>query len=439
MDLALVLLRQLERLEDRAWRTSANSSGLLATAWRCVLIVLRGVITDRAFERAGYMTYLSLLYMVPLIAVMLSLAELLGWGRSALEFVVERLAVTAPEMAAGLSDAIGGVDFLTLGLVGLGAIMVAGFITLVNLEGIIDDIWVARDRRPLWRTVALYPLLILGAPTVAALVLAIATIAKTQAESIMIALPQTTWFGELIYTRLQNLTLIIRWLPFLLISAMLSMIYFLVPSGRVRWQSAVIGGIGAGVAWHFVQGFYINFQFATGSFRAVWGLLAQIPLLLLWVFASWLIIIAGVELSFAWQHRHTYLPKAPVDRLSPYAREHAVLEIARLLVETLGTRPEGLTSTEISNRLRLPWTLIRRHLSSLLKIGAVHTVRQGPDATYFVAGDLGRWTVVELLERWRKSGEDLPEFARHPREWPEKMTIAEVIAQQHSGGAERES
>jgi membrane protein len=213
----------------------------------------------------------------------------------------------------------------------------------------------------------------------------------------------------------------------LLICGVLSLIYLIVPSGRVRWQAAVIGGIGAGLAWQVAQGFYLNFQFATGSFRAVWGLLAQIPLLLLWMYVSWVIIIAGIELAFAWQHRHTYLPKAPVDCLSPYAREHAMLEIARLLVETKETRPEGLTSAEVSNRLRLPWSLVRRHLGSLMTIGAVHSVRIRSDATYFGAGDLGRWRIGELLERWRKSGDDLPEIKRHERHWADSMTIAETI------------
>ncbi len=157
----------------------------------------------------------------------------------------------------------------------------------------------------------------------------------------------------------------------LLMCGILTLIYLLVPSGRVRWQAAVIGGIFAGLAWHVAQGFYLNFQFATGTFRAVWGILAQIPLMLIWMFVSWVIILAGVELAFAWQHRHTYLPKAPVDGLSPFAREHAMLQIARILVETSNIRPEGLGSSEVSNRLRLPWS---RHIwlgiAALLVVGA---------------------------------------------------------------------
>ncbi len=422
------LLRWLERLETRAWRLSPDQSGTPAAFWRCVLIVLRGAITDRAFERAGYLTYFSLLYMVPLVALMLALAETLGWGKSALEFVVARIAVTAPELAEGLHSAIQQVDFVAIGLAALAGIIVAGFLALISLEGIIDDIWVAHERRPVWKTLALYPLLIFGAPTAAALVLAISAAAESQAEALMIVLPQATRFGELLYDRLYELTFLLQWAPFLLICAVLTLVYFLVPSGRVRWQAALVGGIAAGIGWQIAQSFYINIQFATGSFRLVWGLLAQIPLLLLWMYASWLVVLAGVELSFAWQHRYTYLPKSPTDNLSPHAHEHAMLEVCRLLVELGETHPAGLTSAEISCRLRLPWSLVRRHLASLTAIGAVHSVPMKDSSTYFAAGDLTGWTIGKLLDTWRNSGDSLPEAKRHEHHWPDNMKIGETIS-----------
>jgi len=427
MSLESAFLRWLERVEARAWRVTADTSGLRSSIWRCILIVLRGIITDRAFERAGYLTYLSLLYLVPLVALMLTFADMLGWSRAALEFVVQKVAVTAPELVESLNEAISHLDFMTVGIVALAGIVIAGFVSLITLEGIVDDIWVANERRSIWRTLALYPLMIVVAPTVAALVLAISALGKSQATALTVALPQTSRIGDLLHDRLYELTFLIQTVPILLTCGLLALIYLLIPSGKVRWQSAAIAGIAAGLVWQIAQGFYLNFQFATGSFRAVWGLLAQIPLLLLWMYACWFVFIAGVELSFAWQHRHTYLPKAPVDLLSPYARERAVLGLARLLVETKTVRPEGLTSAEISNRLRLPWSLVRRQLNAFSTIGAVRSVRSKSGCTHSAAGDLERLTVRELLDRWRKSGEDLPEPERHDHCWPDKMTIAETI------------
>lgn len=427
MTLDAAYLRWLEGVEARAWRVSPDVGGLPASIWRCLLIVLRGIVTDRVFERAGYLTYFSLLYAVPLVALMLALAEALGWGRSALEFVAEKLAVTAPELAESLAGAVARLDFVAIGLVAFAAIVVAGFVALIKFEAIVDDIWVAREHRPLWRTLALYPFLIVAAPTVAALVLAIAAAGRTQASALMVSLPQATLFGEMLYNRLYELSFLMRLAPVALIIGLLTLVFYMVPSGKVRCPAAAIGGVAAGLLWHLAQGFYLNFQFATGTFRAVWGLLAQIPLLLLWVFVCWVILIVGVELCFAWQHRHTYLPKAPIGRLAPYVWEHAVLEIARLLVETQGIRPEGLSSAEISNRLRIPWSLVRRHLSSLLALGAVHAVRVQSESSYFAAGDLGRWTIGDLLERWRRYGDHLPDIKGHDHHWADSMTIAETI------------
>ena len=427
MSLESIIIRWLERLEARAWSRTVDAQALRASIWRSILIVLRGIITDRAFERAGYLTYLSLLYLVPLIALMLAISEMLGWGKTALEFVVNKLAITAPELSGQLSETIQGLDFVALGLLAFVAIVIAGFIALVNFEGIVDDIWVAQERRPFWRTLSLYPLLMFVAPTVAALVLTIAAVGQAQSNALMITFSQGTVLGSLLYDRLQELAFLFRVAPILLICGTLFLVYKLVPSGKVRWQSAALGGIIAGLAWHLAQGFYLNFQFATGSFRAFWGLLAQIPLLLLWMYASWLILISGIELSFAWQHRHTYLPKAPTDCLSEHASEHAMLGIARALVESHETRPSGVTSAELSNRLRIPWTLVRRHLASLTAIGAAHTVRVGLESSYFAAGDLEHWKIRELLERWRNTGDELPETKRHDQNWADDMTVSETI------------
>jgi membrane protein len=392
-----------------------------------VLIVARGVLSDHYFERAGYMAYLSLLYLIPLVAIMLALAEALGWGRAALEFVVEKLSITAPELGERLYDTISRLDFVALGLVAMIVIVIAGFVALNKFEGMVDEVWLSPERRPLWLTLALYPLLIVGAPTVAALVLAIGAVAKAQTAALIVVLPQATRFGELIYNRLQELTIILRITPPVLICALLGLIYFVVPSGRVRWQAAAIGGVVAGLAWYVAQGFYLNFQFATGTFRAAWGYLAQIPLLFVWMYVNWLIILLGVEVSFAWQHRHTYQPKSPTGLLSAAAREQALVEIARLLVATRDEAPQGLSSETISNRLRIPWGLVRRHISGLTDIGAVHTHRSRAELQHFAAGDLGSWTIGDLLTRWRRAGAELPEHRRHQQTWRDELTLLESL------------
>ena len=417
----------LSHFERQAWPPRLPDGKQPRGMRRFALIVARGILADHFFERAGYMTYLSLLYMIPLVAIMLALAEALGWGKAALEFVVEKLSITAPELSERLYDTISRLDFAALGLVAMIVIVIAGFVALNKFEGMVDEVWLSVERRPLWLTLALYPILVVGAPTVAALVLATAAIAKTQTSALIVVLPQATRFGELIYDQLQELAFLLRIIPPILICVLLGFIYFIVPSGRVRWQAAAVGGVVAGLSWYLAQGFYLNFQFATGTFRAVWGFLAQIPLLLIWMYVNWLIILFGVEVSFAWQHRHTYLPKSPIEPLSSEAREHALVEIARLLVVTREESPLGLTSEAISNQLRIPWCLVRGHISRLTDIGAVHTHYSRHETQHFAAGDLGSWTIGDLLARWRRAGTDLPEQRRHPVVWREESTILESL------------
>jgi len=74
------------------------------------------------------------------------------------------------------------------------------------------------------------------------------------------------------------------------------------PKSRVRWIPAMAGGCFSGVLWLVLKS---NFYFYTQraiEMQSFYGSLAIVPIFLVFVYLTWLVILAGGELSYTVQH-----------------------------------------------------------------------------------------------------------------------------------------
>jgi membrane protein len=81
-----------------------------------------------------------------------------------------------------------------------------------------------------------------------------------------------------------------------------TLLYLFLPNTRVRFLPGLVGGCFAGLVWEVLKvGFYVYFNHAI-SLSAFYGALALVPIFLVFVYASWLIVLAGAEISYSLQH-----------------------------------------------------------------------------------------------------------------------------------------
>jgi membrane protein len=155
----------------------------------------------------------------------------------------------------------------------------------------------------------------------------------------------------------------------------LTLAFRTIPNTWVAWRAAVIGGLWSGLAWFAFQeifGFYVNHV----SMVSLYGALALVPLFLLWIYWSWLIILAGVALSFIVQYlqadehwaRRLHLPSDP-----------RLLVPIMVRVADAFERGEAITTARLSLELRVPPRILRPYVLVLEGGGYLRGLRDRVD------------------------------------------------------------
>lgn len=102
---------------------------------------------------------------------------------------------------------------------------------------------------------------------------------------------------------LDSLKSLLSWALFAGVSVMvLSAMYKYVPGTKVRYKHALKAALISGIIFTGVQYLYLETQVMVAKQSAVYGVVAAIPLLMIWLNMGWTIILYGAELSFSFQN-----------------------------------------------------------------------------------------------------------------------------------------
>jgi len=121
--------------------------------------------------------------------------------------------------------------------------------------------------------------------------------------------------------------------PHLFVIAALTLLYIFMPNTRVRFASAVAGGVVAGVILEITQALYFHFQIGAAKYNAIYGAMAQLPVFLVWIYLSWVVTLLGAEVAWAVQIEHGRRRAGEVDLPPASPLECLHLELLRLVAQ----------------------------------------------------------------------------------------------------------
>jgi len=265
----------------------AQITALVAFALAFVRRVLEHLSGVGLFRTAASLAFTTLLGLVPLFTVAFAyLARLPLFDRTqdALESFLLRFFL--PGSGSVIHRYLTEFTAKTADLKGVGIlfVIITAFLLVWQIESEINAIWDVQAPRSFARRTFI---ILLGLTTGPA--------------AIGAAVYFMTWLVDesVALVRIQSQTLALFLQPFALAveTAVFTLIYGFVPAQRPRFRIALAGGVLAAVAFEVAKygfRFYIT-HFPT--YQDVYGTLAILPLFLLWIYLSWLIVLAGAALT----------------------------------------------------------------------------------------------------------------------------------------------
>ncbi len=245
---------------------------------------------DKCFSASASLSYTTLLSLIPLVAIgfaILTAFPVFDQIRADIQTFV--LSNFLPQNVEVIREQFDRFLRNTRELTALGtvALAVTAVILLDTVDTYFNRIWREAEVRPLlqrilmyWTVLTLTPLLVGGSVALSTYLFAKTGKASLGAD----AAAASGLFG---------------WLPTLLLLGAITLSYVVIPYRRIRIGHALLGAVVAALLYDVLKwGFALYFTLFP-SYQTLYGAVAVIPLLLVWLYLVWCAVLLGAEIAAA--------------------------------------------------------------------------------------------------------------------------------------------
>jgi len=193
-----------------------------------------------------------------------------------------------------------------------------------------------------------------------------------------------------------------------LIFLLFTLLYVVMPNTKVQFKYGLYAGIIAGIIFQVTQNLYFYFQGEAVRLNAIYGGFMLLPLFLIWTQLSWLIVLLGAEISFAFQNIEKYEIEAESLHITPYNRRMLTFLVMYTIIKKFESGEQPQTSSEISHELGIPLRLVRDIMFDLLdaKLLLETSTSSLKESGYVPSMDISRITVAYLMEQLDLRGDE---------------------------------
>lgn len=240
---------------------------------------------DNMTTLAGNLAYVSLLSLVPLVAVVFALfAAFPMFADISIQlrhFVFSNfMPATGDIIQSYIEQFVANSTKMTA--VGACGLIVTALLLMYAVDSALNTIWRSSRTRPKIYSFAVYWMILTLGPLLAGVSLAI--------SSYLLSLRWVTGFNSVIDDMLRIFPLLLSWLSFW-------MLYSIVPTTRVPVRDSLIGSLVAALLFELGKKSFALYITMFPSYQLIYGVLAVIPILFVWVYWTWCIVLLGAEIT----------------------------------------------------------------------------------------------------------------------------------------------
>lgn len=265
---------------------------------KVLIITVKTFSQQKVAPRATALSYLSMMSVVPFIALVFAITGGLGLSGRLKDFMYANFggSESIDMVLKSAQNIIDGAQGGGMGLISALIFIWIIFRLMMNIESAFNIVWKVDESRKLVRRFAFYIAILLIAPFVIFVMFTGAFIYSNALDYIGLSL------GEFSIVKK-----IISWALFIAITTFtFSAMYKFIPNYKVNYSTALRAAFYAAIAFVAVQFFYLETQVFVSRLNSVYGTFAAVPLFMIWLNISWSIILIGAQVSYAFQHVDSY-------------------------------------------------------------------------------------------------------------------------------------
>ena len=258
-----------------------------------------------------------------------------------------------------------------LGVAGLAVLVVTAIALILTIDRTLNSIWRVRKPRPLAQRVLIYWAAITLGPLVLAASLAVTSYVVSASSGLVGAMPMSVRF-------------FLDVAQFFLVAGGMAALYRYVPNTYVKWAHAFTGGFFVAAGLEFAKklvGIYLS---AVPTYSMVYGAFAALPILLVWIYVSWVIVLLGAAIA-------AYLPSlmAGVLRRGSAHGWHfqLAIEVLQHLDRARSTELMGMSASQLAEWLEIDGLQLEPVLETLVAldwIGQLNDAQGRPESRYLL-------------------------------------------------------
>lgn len=238
---------------------------------------------DRLTVNAGYMAYITLLSLVPLTTVLFSALARFpafeGVGETVQQFIISNFVPAAGEVIKGALDAFV-ANTAQMTTVGAAFLFITAILLISSIDKNLNYIWRVKKKRRAVYSFSMYWMVL----TLGPLLMGTSIAVSSHVTSLKFISDDTVNF-------------VYGYLPLLLSFLAFVGLYLLVPNLQIKISNALWGALVSTSLFELSKNIFAYYITAFPSYHVIYGTLAAVPILFVWIYLCWIIVLIGAEVT----------------------------------------------------------------------------------------------------------------------------------------------
>jgi membrane protein len=271
-----------------------------------------------------------------------------------------------------------------LGAVGFTVLFFSALALVLTIDRTLNNIWRVRRPRPLAQRVLVYWAVMTLGPVLLAASISFTSYALYASRGLVSGIPGAVQF-------------VIDVLEFVLLAASLACLYHYVPNTPVRRSHALAGGVFAALGIEVAKRLLAWYLGAVPTLSVVYGAFATVPILLVWIYVAWLVVLLGAVFA---AHLPSLLGATRRTATSHGWQFQLALEVLQQLHRVRTSARRGLGVDELVAAIGVDPLQLEPVLETLVQldwIGRLNEVDDQVATRYVLLADLHSTSLEPLL------------------------------------------